>query len=396
MFATFKSLCVIFLVLTFAASSVYAQDSRADEIAREQAEKSKQLRPNTPTGVERTLDWLENYFTDPNTAYLTFGGVYPSAGFAPGLAVRRAFGHARLNFGAAFSTRAYKLAHVSLNFPELAGDKIEIETEARWTDATQVPFYGVGNDTDKDDRVNYGLRMLEAGADAAFKPVWWYRIGGGVGVHRVEDREGRGSRPSIENFVGPLPAGGIFNETTFTRARVFTAIDWRESEGYSRRGGLYSVALNDYRDGDDRFNFRRVDAEIVQLLPILKEHWVLAFRGLVQTTDADSGQFVPYYLLPTLGGARRHRGYSDFRFQDRHMMLVSGEYRWTPSRVLDMAIFVDSGKVTSDRSDLDFDGLKTAWGIGLRIHGPTFTPVRIDVASAKEGVRVHLTGGVAF
>jgi outer membrane translocation and assembly module TamA len=105
---------------------------------------------------------------------------------------------------------------------------------------------------------------------------------------------------------------------------------------------------------------------------------------------------VPYYLLPTLGGARRHRGYSDFRFQDRHMMLVSGEYRWTPSRVLDMAIFVDSGKVTSDRSDLDFDGLKTAWGIGLRIHGPTFTPVRIDVASAKEGVRVHVTGGVAF
>lgn len=396
MFATSKSLCVIFLAVTFAASSVSAQDSRADEIARAQAEKSKQLRPNTPSGVERTLDWLEDYFTDPNTAYLTFGGVYPSAGFAPGLAVRHAFGHARLNAGGAFSTRAYKSAHVSLNFPHLAGEKIEIETEGRWTDATQVPFYGVGNDTDKDDRVNYGLRMLEANGSVAFRPVKWYRIGAGIGVNRVEDREGAGSRPSIESFVGPLPAGGIFNEARFTRARVFTAIDWRESEGYSRRGGLYSIALNDYRDADDRFGFRRVDAEIVQLLPILKEHWVLAFRGLVQTTDADDGQFVPYYLLPTLGGARRHRGYSDFRFQDRHMMLVSGEYRWTPSRVLDMALFVDAGKVTRDRSDLDFDGLKTAWGIGFRIHGPTFTPVRIDIASAKEGIRVHLTGGVAF
>jgi hypothetical protein len=396
MFPTFKSVCVIFLVLAFAPCSVFAQTSRADEVAREQAEKSKQLRPNTPTGVEKTLDWLEDYFTDPNTVYLTFGGVYPSAGFAPGVAVRRAMGHARLNVGAAFSTRAYKLAHVSLNFPELAGEKLEIETEARWTDATQVPFYGVGNDTSKDDRVSYGLRMLEANASAAFKPVWWYHIGAGIGAHRVEDLEGAGTRPSIESFPGPLPAGGIFNETTFTRARAFTAIDWRESEGYSRRGGLYSIALNDYRDADDRFGFRRVDAEIIQLLPILKEHWVLAFRGLVQTTDADNGQFVPYYLLPSLGGARRHRGYSDFRFQDRHMMLVSGEYRWLPSRVIDMALFVDAGKVTSDRSDLDFDGLKTAWGIGLRIHGPTFTPVRIDVASAKEGVRVHLTGGIAF
>ena len=396
MFDTLKPICACVLFLGFAAAPAFAQSSRADEIAQQQAAKSTQLRPNTPTATERTLDWLEDYFTDPNTVYLTFGGVYPSAGFAPGIAVRRALGHARLNVGGAFSTRAYKAAHASLNFPDLAGNKLEIETEARWTDATQVPFYGIGNDTLKDDRVNYGLRKLDAGALAAFKPVWWYRIGGGIGISRIEDREGAGSRPSIELFPGPTPPGGIFNEATYTRATAFTAIDWRESSGYSRRGGLYSIALHDYKDSDDRFGFRRVDAEIQQLIPILKEHWVLAFRGLVQTTDADDGQTVPYYLLPTLGGARRHRGYSDFRFQDRHMLLVSGEYRWLPSRVIDMALFVDAGKVTADRSDLDFDGLETAWGIGMRIHGPAFTPLRLDVAHAKEGIRVHLTGGVAF
>jgi hypothetical protein len=396
MFATFKSLCVIFLVFTFAAASVSAQDSRADEIAREQAEKSKQLRPNVPSGAERTLDWVEGYLTDPNTVYLTFGGIYPSAGFAPGVAVRRAMGYSRLNVGGAYSFRNYKLAHASLDFPELANHKLDIETDVRWADATQVPFYGVGNDTDKDDRVNYGLRMTEARALATVKPVRWFNVGGGIGVRQVEDREGAGSRPSIEFFPGALPAGGIFHKTTFTEGKAFAAIDWRETPGYSRRGGLYSVTLNDFRDSDDQFGFRRLDVELVQLFPILKEHWVIGFRGYMETTDADSGQQVPYYLLPSLGGSSKHRGYSDFRFQDRHMMVLTGEYRWLPSRVLDMALFFDAGKVASDRRDLDLEDLKTAWGIGLRIHGPNFTPFRLDVAHAKEGIRVHLTGNVYF
>ena len=77
-------------------------------------------------------------------------------------------------------------------------------------------------------------------------------------------------------------------------------------------------------------------------------------------------------------------------------MLLSAEYRWIPSRVIDMAVFVDSGKVAADRRDLDFENLKTAYGIGFRIHGPTFTPFRLDVARGDEGIRVHLTGGIAF
>lgn len=359
-----------------------------------QAKKSTQLRPNTASAAEKTLDWLEGYFTDPNTVYLTFGGVYPSAGLAPGIALRRAFGHARFDVGAAYSLRAYKLAHVSLDFPELLNDKLEVETEARWTDATQVPFYGVGNDSIKDARVNYGLRSTEARGSIALKPVPWYYIGAGIGTHRIEDREGAGTRPSIETFAGAVP--GLFDEARYTQASAFTGIDWRESPGYTRRGGLYAVTYNNYTDADDRFGFRRVDAEIQQYLPILKEHWVLVFRGLMTTTDVDDGQTVPYYLLPSLGGARRHRGYSDFRFQDRNMLLLTGEYRWTPSRVLDMALFVDAGKVTRNRSDLDLEHLKTAVGIGFRIHGPTFTPVRLDIAHAKEGLRIHLTGGVAF
>jgi outer membrane protein assembly factor BamA len=372
-----------------------AQGTRAEEIARQQAEKSRQLKPNVPTGMEKTLDRLEQYLTDPSTFYFTLRAPYPSSGPALGLAYRRAAGQARFNIGGSYSMKGYKLANASLRFPNLSGGRFAFDTRARWTDATQVPFYGLGSDTVKAARVNYGLRILDLGARATFKPVSWYRIGAGVGLQRFKDRLGAGTFPSI-GTVGTPAAPGAFDEARYTQLTAFTAIDTRQSPGYTRRGGLYSVSANDFRDSGDAYSFRRIDGEIQQFLPLLREHWVLAFRGLMQTTTTDDGQIVPYYLLPSLGGVQGHRGFSEFRFQDRHMMLLTGEYRWIPSQIIDMAIFVDAGKVTRVRSDLDFTGLKKAYGIGVRFHGPHFTALRLDVARGKEGVRIHFTGGIAF
>lgn len=92
------------LTIALAATSAFAQTTRVEEITRAQAEKATRLQPNVATGTEKTLEWLEGHFTDPNTVYLTFGGLYPSAGFAPGLAIRRAFGHARFSFDNATGT----------------------------------------------------------------------------------------------------------------------------------------------------------------------------------------------------------------------------------------------------------------------------------------------------
>jgi hypothetical protein len=389
------SVCIATLTLALTSTRLFAQETRAGEIARLQAEKAQRLEPILPSRAEKVLEWLEGHYTDPNTVYLTFGGVYPSSGFAPGIALRRAQGPARFDAGAAWSFRNYKQAHASLRFPELAGNKLEVATDVRWTEATQVPFHGIGSDSAKGTKGYYGLRELAAAGTVAFKPVTWFRVGGGLALRQVEDRAPAGNRPSVETVFG-ADVPGLSQEARYRQVSAFTAADWRESAGYSRRGGLYSLSVHDFSDADNALGFRRVDAEVQQLLPILKEHWVLAFRGLVQTTDVDDDQTVPYYLLPSLGGARRHRGYSDFRFHERHMLLVSGEYRWIPSRVLDMALFIDAGKVTRERRDLDFDGLKTAYGIGVRIHGPRVTPLRLDIARGNEGTRVHLTGGIAF
>jgi outer membrane translocation and assembly module TamA len=76
---------------------------------------------------------------------------------------------------------------------------------------------------------------------------------------------------------------------------------------------------------------------------------------------------------------------------------MSAEYRWTPNRAgLDAAIFIDSGKVASSRSDLDFEGLKTSIGFGLRLHTPAATPLRIEIARSNEGLRLIFGTSAAF
>jgi outer membrane translocation and assembly module TamA len=62
---------------------------------------------------------------------------------------------------------------------------------------------------------------------------------------------------------------------------------------------------------------------------------------------------------------------------------------------VDMAIFYDAGKVASRRSDLDFDGLKSDVGIGIRFHSPRATALRIELARGNEGLRFIFAFGAA-
>ena len=105
-------------------------------------------------------------------------------------------------------------------------------------------------------------------------------------------------------------------------------------------------------------------------MPILREAWVLSFRGRVQTATDKDGQQTPFFMLPALGGGSSLRGYSSWRFRDQNSLLLQAEWRIIVNRYLDLAFFYDTGKVAARTADLDFDGLKDDYGVGVRFHGP--------------------------
>ena len=173
--------------------------------------------------------------------------------------------------------------------------------------------------------------------------------------------------------------------------------DWRPAPGYSTSGGSYRASWErNHEKNGQPYSFNTQEYQVIELVPLVREQFVLAARGLMTLSNTDAGNEVPVILEPFLGSGSTLRGFANRRFTDRNRLLLTGEYRWRPSRYLDMALFLDAGQVTTDRRQFDLGALEVAWGIGARFHGPTFNAFRIDVARGREGIRLIFAGSQAF
>jgi hypothetical protein len=375
-----------------------AQNSRAEVIAAEQSAKAKQLRPHEPSTAEKVSIKVHDVLTQmQNGFYANVGSVYSGGGFALGPGYRRFYGdRSLLDVKGLYSIRSYKLVEIGTQSPGHAEGLLDLYARAAWRDATQVAFYGLGTDSAKDGRTNFRMKQASASGGFRVRPLSWVVAGGALSYEDFTLEDGSGVAPSIEELYTPQTAPGLGGNPAYLHTTLSAGIDWRPSPGYARRGGLYAIDYHNYADRDSTYSFDRIDGEVVQHIPILRENWVLSLRGHVQTT-VDDKDLVPYFLLPALGSGSTLRAYSSWRFHDRHSELFSVEWRWIPNRFgLDMAFFYDAGKVTSRRSDLDLTGLKSNVGVGARFHGPAATPLRIEVARGREGLHLVFAAGPAF
>lgn len=377
--------------------SATAQETRTEEIAARQKEKAATSAPYQPSRFEVVMTRLEeNFASPPNGFYPEVGRIYAGGGFSLGAGYRRFYArNAVWNISGLYSIKNYKQVEVGTRTPWHGNGRWSLGVRAGWLDAPQVGYFGQGM-ADESVRANFHLTQGYAAVTAGLRPTRWSRLQAEVGYDDFETDAGRGKFPSIETIYDPATAPGLFSAPAFLRTEATAAIDWRTSAGYSRKGGFYGVTLADYADRKDTFSFRRLDGELIQHLPLLRENWVISLRGRVQTT-LDDDDAVPYFLLPQLGSGRTLRGYETGRFRDRHSILTSAEFRWIPNRLaLDMALFYDAGKVTRRREDLDLDGLKSDYGIGVRFHGPTTTVLRIEAARGSDGWRMVFATSAAF
>jgi hypothetical protein len=379
------------------AGRVSAQDSRAAIIEAEQAAKAKTLAPYVPSKAEHVLVTLQReMLQDPNGLYPFFGSVYSGGGFTLGGGYRRFYGdRTHADVKGLYSFKNYKLIELSTDSWGHADGRLDLHARTGWRDATQVAFHGLGMDSSVDASA-FGMKQAYAGGDVGLRPVPWTIFRAGISYEDFSLGEGAGPKPSIEEVFTPATAPGLGASPKYLHTMVSGGLDTRPSPGYARHGGLYELSYHNYADRDDTFSFDQLNAEVVQHIPILRENWVISLHGLLQTAldDADT---VPYFLLPSLGGGSTLRGYSSWRFRDRNSILMSGEFRWIPSRLgLDMALFYDTGKVTPRFDDISWKGLASDVGIGVRFHSPLATPLRIELARGREGMTLVFSGSAAF
>jgi outer membrane protein assembly factor BamA len=106
---------------------------------------------------------------------------------------------------------------------------------------------------------------------------------------------------------------------------------------------------------------------------------------------------VPFYAMPTLGGSTTLRGFREFRFRDKNLFMLNGEYRWEAFSGMDMALFADWGDVAPTWDDIDWRHLKVDYGIGFRFNTFKSVFLRFDIARSKqEGTRLVTSFSGAF
>jgi hypothetical protein len=376
----------------FAAATVpaIAQTSRAQIIADEQRAKVARVGPEGPSAGERAFVWIMQSPLLGGTAgiYPWFARVYPGTGLGLGAGYLRQLPRGgRLNLLGGASVGGSSILYAQARLPEFQRGLLALTVDAGRTVAKRLRYYGNGPLSVKGQSVLYDLELAEAGATATLRPAHWFRLDAGYKWLKFDSR-------------GPAFPDRAFSTNlglSYDVARAGLAIDWRTSPGYSTRGGLYRVTWSQYSERQDRpYSFHSIECEAIQLLPLRREQYVLAVRGLATLMMTGEGNEVPFALAPTLGGTEMLRGFATRRFTDRNLLLLTAEYRWRPSRFLDMAVFYDAGKVAGRRSDINLSNLETDWGIGARLHGPTFTALRVELAKSREGWRVVIAAHQVF
>jgi hypothetical protein len=322
----------------------------------------------------------------PEFGYMVTGSGWISLG--PGYHHKFADDRGLFETSAALSWRAYKMAQARVEFHAIGEDKLTIGAQGIWSDFTQIHYFGLGRDSLKADQAAYRLQD--------FDTFGWLRYN----LHPVviTGTVGWLDRPSISGPAGYFRAGfadatTLFDETQapglhdpagFLHADVSAAIDTRDQPLHASRGGMYRVSMAEYSDRDTgQFSFQRYEAEAVQMLPLGSKNWVLAMHGWLVGSNTGDNHVVPLYLMPALGGHDTLRGYTNFRFHDRDLLLASVESRWALTSRVELAAFFDSGNVAPRLGDLNLS--KNSVGVGVRVHTRRATFGRLDLAHSKEG-----------
>jgi len=382
---------IVFMTVCACATSARAQDSRPTDVS--QAPALSEAPQRGPGPLARGYLWAETRIDGASPVrdgfFPEFGGIIPGGGISLGPGYRhRLFGErAVVSASAAVSPRRYTMMRSEIVWPQLLHHRLSIGGQAKYQDFTQINFFGIGDRSLKSDRTDYRLRDLDTLAFGTVQLKPWLSVTGRAGLLQrlAIDRGLSTLYPSTSERFDEIGAPGLTQQPNYAHADVAVDVNTLDRPGYPSSGGRYRASVAMFHDRDfARYSFRRFEADAAQYVPLGRS--VLAVRGRIDVSDTGAGHDVPFYMLPVLGGSNTLRGYLDYRFRDRDMLLMNAEYRWPILRRVDAAVFYDAGSVAPSTNLLTRQ-VYTDYGAGLRLHSATRMLVRLDVARGAEGTR---------
>lgn len=345
----------------------------------------------------------------------TLASVAPGGGLTGGIGYDPHRGNPRElqnSFRASISTKGYWLLNADTTYR--VSNNYALEAYARGRRMTELPFYGIGQDSLQSNLTDFSLTERIVGGSAYVRPMPAYAIGAKLeGLWPIVHRGGSSSVPSIDTRFSEAAAPGFSDQPAFVHFQVFANYDYPTGQfGRPRHGVDLKADYNIYHDvQDSRFSFNRLLLEAQARFQIAGTDRKLTLHGLTSLTSVGTGSDVPFYFQETLGGVQNMlgfheallgsdettatlRGFDDFRFRDRNLLLVQAEFRQKVWAQFDVTVFVDAGKVTHDASQIGLSNLKHDVGVSISFMRVDATIIRFDLAfGGGEGTHSFLTPG---
>ena len=261
-------------------------------------------------------------------------------------------------------------------------------------------FYGIGNESPAINETNYTNSQELAQVQIGFNisHIWQILYTGRMQVVDVLPGTLAGIA-SLQTRFGRILGVGV-NDALLNRLSV--VYDTRddltvpthgmELVAYGGGAARHGI-LNDSMYSETGFDGR--DFWSVYKDTVVATH--MALRYLPDARD------VPFWALSSLGGGSSQiggeqplRGYGEGRYYDRNSFSASAEIRHTvlsfdavATRVdVELAPFVDVGRVFSHTSTLPFEQLHHVFGLGFRGIARPFVVGKVDIGYGTEGVAV--------
>jgi hypothetical protein len=351
--------------------------------------------------VERAKHAYEVLFTKP--VRLSLEPIAPTAGVTAGIGLKpkpwRSGSIFKLLEGrASISSNTYWAVDGSFAWQGVGDKEWRIEPYARFRSMKRLNYFGLGNDSEVDDRADFAMLDRRVGAYAYRRPFGWLALGTRAEAMWPRTAAGQDDElSSIDEKFTVIPGFGLPTNYLYLGTFANVTYPYVRSER-PRRGGDYAASVAWFSDmSGTKSSFRRVEIEGQERFTIAGRDRVLTIHGRMSSSVARSGHVVPFYLMDTLGGADNLRGFKEaiigsdettstlrsfesFRFRDAASALIQVEFRQRIYSQMFLSAFFDAGAVASTVRAISDAKFRKGAGVGLNIYKVNALAVRAELS----------------
>jgi hypothetical protein len=268
-------------------------------------------------------------------------------------------------------------------------------------------FYGFGNTTSVDEQSNYTNEQSFVDIRIGRNLNQEVQIAWDLRPRWIQIEQGRfPGVPSIQTVFPGVPGFGPRHEFL---NRFFLTYDTRDSLDIPTRGSLFVAFAGTAQHSllsSSSYSLFGID---LRQYDSIDDKSILAMHGAIRYTLADNN--TPFWALASLGGntsipseEQPLRGYGEGRFVDRHLFSADIELRrrvysldiFSTNLSIEIAPFLDTGKVFHSFANDVLDRLHVAGGFGFRAVASPFIVGYVDIGYGSEGAAVFSGLGYPF